>query len=206
MIKNIIFDLGVVLLNVDYSKTIIAFEKLGLKDAERAFSKQHQGELFKVYERGNLSDDRFLEELSRRTLCSNISLLKEAWCAMLGELPKHKLEFLHKLKQEYRLFILSNTNRIHQRWFEEKIEQTYGWENFSSCFEFVGYSHLIGERKPDLAAFDYIPRKFDLRKKETLFIDDTMEHVEGAQKAGIMALHYEKDQDLSSLLHPHLTK
>lgn len=196
MIKNIIFDLGVVLLDVNYQNTIEAFSLLGLKNPQEAFSKHSQDEFFRQYERGQISEVRFLNGLSARIGGADKEKLKDAWCAMLGGLPKGKYDFIRKLRKDYRLFILSNTNQTHQEWFERKIDDQYGWKNFSDCFEFIGYSHKINERKPDKQAFQYVLQKFDLNPDETLFIDDTPEHVQGAKKLAIHALHYEDGDDL----------
>ncbi|MEM9053558.1 MAG: HAD family phosphatase [Bacteroidota bacterium] len=204
MVKNIIFDLGVVLLDVDYQKTIVAFEMLGLENAEMAFSKHRQDVFFKSFERGQISDDEFLNGLAERTLHQDKNALRSAWCAMLGNLPREKFELLKKLKDEYKLFILSNTNSIHQEWFEQKIDEQYGWSSFTACFEFIAYSHEIGERKPDAEIFEIIPKRFGLDKGETLFIDDTMEHVLGSRRAGIQAIHYKEGENLERLLEEYL--
>lgn len=200
MIKNIIFDLGAVLLNVNYQNTIDAFSLLGLDKPEEAFSKQKQDEFFRKYERGQISDEEFLIGLSERVGGADLGELRNAWCRMLGELPNEKYDFIKKLSQKYKLFILSNTNQIHQLWFEKKIDEQYGWKSFSDCFEFIGYSHRINQRKPDKEAFQYILKRYDLESLETLFVDDTMEHVEGFRKLGVHAIHYKVGEDLEDLV------
>lgn len=202
MIKNVIFDLGVVLLEVNYQDTIEAFSSLGLESPEEAFSKQKQDDFFRRYERGQISESDFLIGLSARIGGAEKEKLKDAWCAMLGELPKEKYDFIRELSGEYRLFILSNTNYTHQVWFERKIQEQYGWKSFSDCFEFIGYSHQINQRKPDEAAFKYLLEEFDLNPVETLFIDDTLEHVEGARKLGVLAVHYEEGENLREIVLP----
>lgn len=200
MIKNVIFDLGVVLLDVNYQDTIEAFSSLGLASPEEAFSKQRQDEFFRRYERGQINEKEFLSGLSARMGGVDSDKLRIAWCAMLGELPKEKYDFIRKLSQKYRLFILSNTNYTHQVWFEKKINEQYGWKNFSDYFEFIGYSHQINQRKPDEAAFKHVLEECDLTPAETLFIDDTLEHVEGARKIGIRVLHYTEGDNLNEMV------
>jgi putative hydrolase of the HAD superfamily len=196
MIKNIIFDLGVVLLDVNYAATIRAFSKLGLEKAEDAFSKHKQDEFFRKYERGLMSSDQFLSGLAERMKFSDQVGLEEAWCKMLGELPIEKFELVKELNNSYRLFILSNTNEIHQNWFEKKIDEQYGWVNFERCFDFIGYSHQINERKPDSEAFLKIVERFELNLAQTLFVDDTFEHVQAARKLGLSVIHYKEDMNL----------
>ncbi|MCZ4410716.1 HAD family phosphatase [Cryomorphaceae bacterium 1068] len=200
MIKNIIFDLGVVLLDVNYQHTIDAFASLGLEKPEEAFSKQIQDEFFRHYERGQITESDFLMGLSARTGRDDIDELRNAWCKMLGELPQAKFHLIKRLSSVYRLFILSNTNQTHQLWFEKKIDEQYGWRNFSECFEFIGYSHLLNQRKPDKEAFQFILNEYGLTPKETLFVDDTMEHIEGARGLGVHVLHYNDGEDLEELV------
>jgi len=200
MIRNIIFDLGVVLLDVNYSDTIRAFSDLGLRNAEEAFSKHRQDEFFRRYERGLMSSDEFLMGLAKRMKLANHDLLRSAWCEMLGELPLYKFELLQKLSKSHKLFVLSNTNEIHQEWFERKIDEQFGWTGFQKCFEFIGYSHQINERKPDPKAFLTILDQFGLEANQTLFIDDTLEHVESAGRLDIQTLHYSDGDDLDRLI------
>jgi putative hydrolase of the HAD superfamily len=200
MIKNIIFDLGVVLLDVNYQHTIDAFASLGLENPEEAFSKYIQDEFFRQYERGQITERDFLTGLSARIGKDAPDELRDAWCNMLGELPQVKFELVKKLSQDYRLFVLSNTNQTHQLWFEQKIDDQYGWEEFSECFEFIGYSHLLNQRKPDKEAFQFILNKYELKPEETLFIDDTMGHLEGARSLGVKVVHYNDGEDLEELV------
>ncbi len=200
MIQNIIFDLGVVLLEVDYEKTIQAFRQLGLENPLEAFSKYKQDDLFKRLEIGGISDRDFLSELSFRMNGIEPVRIEKAWCAMLGQLPKRKFQLLKQLKSRYRLFILSNTNSLHQRKFEEIIDEAFGWKHFESCFEYIGYSHQIGQRKPDRQSFEYLLDQFALKPEETLFIDDTEGHVQAANNLGIVGKHYEEGEDLGIIL------
>lgn len=200
MIKNIIFDLGVVLLDVDYQNTIEAFSALGLENPEEAFSKQKQDEFFRKYERGQIGETEFLNGLSNRIGGADLDRLKEAWCQMLGGLPRVKFDLIRKLSRDYRLFVLSNTNQTHQNWFEKKIGEQYGWKNFKDSFEFIGYSHLINQRKPDKEAFEYVLNKGNLKPQDTLFVDDTVEHIEGASRLGLQVAHYNDGDDLEELV------
>ncbi|MCH2214253.1 MAG: HAD family phosphatase [Flavobacteriales bacterium] len=204
MIKNVIFDLGVVLLDVDYQKTILAFEKLGIQNAKQAFSKHSQDDFFRAFEKGEITDNEFLDGLSILSQEADKSSLASAWCAMLGALPEDKMQFLQKLKGKYRLFILSNTNSIHKKWFEKEIDMQYGWDTFASCFDFIGYSHELGERKPNPESYELLIRRYKLERNRTLFIDDTLEHVLGARKTAINAIHYRDGENLEKLLAPFL--
>ena len=111
--KAIIFDLGGVILNINYQKTIDEFIKLGIKNASILYSKKIQTNLFNQIETGKISSRKFLTELQNKTTNANIDQVEKAWNAMLLDLPKERITLLKKLKSIYPLFLLSNTNAIH---------------------------------------------------------------------------------------------
>lgn len=189
MIKNIIFDLGGVLLNIEYQRTVEAFRALGLKNPEAQFTKEVQSELFQKYERGHISDNQFLEALAVYMPGAKQDEIEAAWCALLGDFPLRRLQLLERLSDKYHLFILSNTNHIHQLKFEKIIEDACGWERFGSNFDFIGYSHQMNERKPDEAIFNKILKMNKLEPGDSFFIDDTEEHVLSARRSGLVAHH-----------------
>ena len=103
-------------------------------------------------------------------------------------------------KKKYRLFLLSNTNEIHVKWFSETIEKSIGYENYSSVFEGLYYSNEIGLRKPDTSCYEYVIEQNSLNKSETLFIDDTEKNIEGAKKTGIQTFLYPQNKNLKETL------
>jgi putative hydrolase of the HAD superfamily len=108
---------------------------------------------------------------------------------MLLDFPPQRLDVLEKVKPHYRTFLLSNTNAIHIEEYNKVLHKTFGVDNLSVYFDKEYYSHLIHMRKPDAEAFEIILRENNLNPSETLFIDDTQQHVEGARKLGILAHH-----------------
>jgi putative hydrolase of the HAD superfamily len=196
MIKNIIFDLGGVLLNIEYKRTVEAFRALGLKNPEAQFTKEVQSELFQKYERGHISDKQFLEALAVYMPKARQDEIEAAWCALLGDFPLRRLQVLERLSEKYRLLILSNTNHIHQLKFEKIIEDTCGWERFASHFDFIGYSHQMHERKPDEAIFSKILNMNELEAGDSFFIDDTEEHVLSARRSGMAAHHLKTNEKI----------
>jgi glucose-1-phosphatase len=121
-IKNIIFDLGGVILNIDYNRTANAFRQLGCENFDELYSQQKQSGLFDEFETGKISPQAFINELLR-VLPKGISAKQviDAWNAMLIDLPKVRLEKLLEHKQNYRTFLLSNTNAIHEEAFTRLI-------------------------------------------------------------------------------------
>lgn len=199
--RNIIFDLGGVLLNIDYRRTTEAFGKLGLAAPEEAFSKYRQASLFREFEKGTVSAQAFLQKLSEKIPDASSNDLKQAWCALLGHMPAASFKLLEKLRKGgYGTYLLSNTNEIHKEAFEKHIEEVYGIQKFLGLFDRVYYSHEMGIRKPDAAAFRTVLQENGLAAEETVFTDDTEEHVAAALGTGIRALHLKDITDLPAML------
>jgi glucose-1-phosphatase len=199
-IKNIIFDLGGVILNIDYNLTKQAFEKLGLKEFEKFYSQATQKKIFDDFETGRISAEAFRMELRRITsLVISDECIDDAWNAMLLDLPLDRVELLQHLKTKYRLFLLSNTNEIHIQTFSKYLETGFGFKNMSHLFEKEYLSYKVGLRKPDEKIFELVILENKLRREETLFIDDSIQHVEGAGKAGLNALLLEKGKTIMEL-------
>ncbi len=201
-IRHIIFDLGAVLLDIDYQRTIEAFKNLGLPDPQRAFSREHQGDIFKAYEVGAISSLEFLERI-RALLPTAVSHrdVQEAWCALLGEMPRERVDMLQSLQlQGYSLYILSNTNAIHQERFEAHIDARYGWANFSGLFERIYYSHKLGLRKPEREIFNFVLHAHNIAPQSAWFIDDTAMHVATAAHLGLHTHVLHEDELLSDIV------
>lgn len=189
-IKNIIFDLGGVILNIDYHLTIDAYKNLGITDFESMFTQAQQVGLFDQLDKGLVTPAQFRDGLRQLSgLALTDRQIDDAWNAMLLDFPPHRLEVLKSVKNHYKTFLLSNTNAIHIDEYNKVLHKTFGVENLSVYFDKEYYSHLIHMRKPDAEAFEIILRENDLNPSETLFIDDTQQHVEGARKLGILAYH-----------------
>ena len=201
-IKNIILDLGGVLLNIDYSKTIEAFKELGIPNFEALFTQAKQEHLFDKYEAGLIDSDAFIEGLKKK-LPSTISEeeIKAAWNAMLLDFPNERLDFLLELRKNYHTALLSNTNPIHLKKFHQIIEENNGIDSLDDHFDKVFFSSDMGKRKPSPEIFLEVCEKQGFEPSETLFIDDTEQHVEGAKKAGLKAAHLDiRNQDIIQLL------
>lgn len=191
---NIIFDLGGVLLNIEYDKTVKAFKALGLAEPEKAFTKTVQAGVFQNFEKGLLSPADFIDALSKHMPGASPEQITDAWNALLGDFPTERYSFLKTLSKDFNLFVLSNTNAIHEKAFVNIIESAVGWANFESLFQGIAYSHELGMRKPEPEIFEEILKRFGLDKSETVFIDDTLMHVEAANKTGIKAFHLDGEE------------
>ena len=196
-IKNIIFDLGGVILNINYELTSKSFENLGGFEFENLYSQAKQKNIFNQLETGEISPSIFRSEL-KKLMGFNVSDEKfdQSWNAMLLDLPIKRLELIKSLGFSYNTFLLSNTNEIHIKAFKQIINEKIGYSNFVSCFKKCYYSSEIGLRKPNLACFNYVLKQNNLIAQETLFIDDSIQHIEGAKKAGLKTYHLKNEEEL----------
>lgn len=187
-IKNIIFDLGGVIIDIDYNLAATAFKKLGIVDFDNFYSKAKQSTLFDDFEKGVISNAEFRSNL-RQYLSDTITdhQIDAAWNAMLKGIPSHRVDFLQKVAQKYRIFLLSNTNRIHIDAFTQYNDEKFGKGYFEGLFEYCYFSSDIAMRKPDAEIFDFVLSENGLLKEETIFIDDSIQHIQGASSTGLHA-------------------
>jgi putative hydrolase of the HAD superfamily len=185
-IKNIIFDLGGVILNINPELTLKAFKSLNFNDFDKNFMELKKSGLFKKFETADVSASEFRNEI-KKFLINPVSdeKIDYAWNKMLLDFPKERIDLLRSLKKQYRTFLLSNTNEIHLRSYFKTLENNYGIKNMSSLFEKEYYSHELGLRKPNLDIYQFVLKDSNLNPNETLFIDDMPKNIEAAKKVGI---------------------
>jgi len=198
--KNIIFDLGGVILNIDYLRTSKAFKELGHANFDDLYTQASQTPLFNLFETGKISEVNFFGQLAAE-LHSTCSLdeLKNAWNAMLLGLPVERMEKLNELNKTHSIFLLSNTNETHVKAFQKIVEQQYGYAQFLSTFHTTYYSNEIGMRKPDAEVFEFVLDQHNLKPEDTLFIDDSIQHIKGAQQCGLHTHHLTPSETILDL-------
>lgn len=196
----IIFDLGGVILNIDYHLTKEAFEKLGIEDFDVIYSQAKQTDIFDKLETGKISAQHFINKmLDFLPAGTSPNAVVKAWNAMLLDLPKVRLDLLSSLKQKYTTLLLSNTNEIHVDAFHAIIQQQHGLKNLENFFDTAYYSNELGRRKPDVDTFTHLCEIHQLNPSSTLFIDDSIQHIEGAKKAGLLAYHLKPGECIEDL-------
>ena len=188
-ISTIIFDLGGVLLNVNYEKTINAFKELGMTDFENFFTQAAQTKLFDRFDTGEISPNDFRQQL-REISGINVTdkQIDHAWNAMLLDMPPSRIKLLEEVRKNYRTFLLSNTNAIHYPVYMTYMKQNHGINDLSALFEKQYLSFVMGMRKPNRNIFERVIQENKLAPAETLFIDDSKQHVHGAREAGLKAV------------------
>jgi glucose-1-phosphatase len=199
-IKNIIFDLGNVILNISYEATIEAFEQLGIKDFKSIFSKENQNTLSDDFEKGLIDEATFLNELHQ--MCQPGATYKnvvDAWNAIIVSFPIRRLQLLQQLNLHYRIFCLSNTNATHEVCYNQLLFSTCGMNSLDYFFEKVYLSHHIHLRKPQPEAWQLILNENNLLASETLFLDDSPHHIAAAEKLGIKTIHITPEKNMEDI-------
>jgi putative hydrolase of the HAD superfamily len=196
-IRHIIFDLGGVLLNIDYNLTEKAFVEAGVPHFRELYSQMQQDELFDNFEMGKITRDSFIGALQQATPhpLPEAQIIK-AWNAMLLDFPLRRLQILQQLRLYYDLFLLSNTNEIHEEAFNNILMDERGIPNLGVFFDKVYLSHRVGMRKPMKEIFEYVLEQNGLQAEHTLFIDDSPQHIEAAKEVGIQTIHLEKGMSI----------
>lgn len=191
MIRNIIFDFGDVFLNLDKPATAREMLKFGFMGIT-----QELDNLFKDYEKGFVSTDHFLDEVSLQFPKAKKSDLIKAWNAILLDFPEERLTFLENLaeKNQYRLFLLSNTNDLHIEQVREQMGKKK-FNRFKNAFEVFYLSYEMGMRKPDAEIFEFVLEQNQLTAHETLFVDDVKENTNSAARLGIHVWNLQVGQE-----------
>ena len=201
-IRNIILDYGNVLFDIDFSRLRQSFIDLGVTDVDAFYGHRAQHALFDAFDKGILTADQFRNELrnavNNRKLTDNT--INAAWNSLLiGVRPGHH-ELLRQLQKQYRMFLLSNNNEIHYQWITDYLQREFGLNGNDSFFEKAYYSHLMRMRKPDAEIFNFVLNTHGLNPAETLFVDDSPQHIETATKLGLQAHLLRPDDTLPKLL------
>ena len=199
-IKNIIFDLGGVFIEIDYFKTQDAFINLGVTHFSHLYTQQHASPIFELLETGKITPAEFYE-LFRQA--SGVQLTDEqirtAWNAMLGNFYTDALDWLDKINKRYNVYLFSNTNKIHEDAFNKILEQQTGLKSIDGFFIKAYYSHTLGLRKPYAGSYKAILEEQQLDAAETMFIDDSIKNVQGAIEAGLTGLFLEPPRKVTDL-------
>lgn len=199
-IDAIIFDLGGVLINLDYQKTEDAFVQLGIGNFPELYSQLSQTDLFDRFETGKVSPfhfvNRLLDQLPRG---ANANQVVHAWNAMILDFPKERMEWLEEIGKRKRVFLLSNTNELHVTAVRFSLKKSVGHENLESYFEKTYFSNELGLRKPHPETFERIVKENNLDPARTLFIDDSPQHIEGAKSVGLQTFFLERGVEIRSV-------
>lgn len=206
MVKNIIFDFGGVLMDLDFKITVVGLSKLLQVDFKDKLYIKWFLDLFKSFEKATISEEEFLAALiNNSTENPSKESLISVWNAMMLSTKKERFDMLKELKGDYKVYLLSNTNTIHYRRMLEIMKELFGDLDFHrTYFHKAYYSQQMGMRKPDKEIFDTICIENNLEKTETLFIDDLPFNVEGARKAGLHAVQHDPKTEITEKIQTYI--
>ncbi len=205
-LEAIIFDLGGVILNLDYRLTDEALKSLlDLRFEGRDYPKNYI-HLFNNYEKGSLSEASFFSLLvGERSPNLNVIQLRRAWNAMLLDLPVERLDLLLNLRENFKVFLLSNTNETHLKAFYQGLYEEHKISDFDAVyFDQTFYSHLLGMRKPDAEIYEYLLNSQKLDPRKTLFVDDTPGNLDAPAKMGVNVVLHPRNADLANSMNHYL--
>ncbi|MFN0048916.1 MAG: HAD family hydrolase [Cytophagales bacterium] len=201
-IRNIIFDLGAVIINIDIESTILAFAKHFQVPIEEIHTFLQEKSLWEEHEKGNVSDEILIQHLNSyfKNQIDETDFVK-AWNTLLLDIPQERIELLKLLSAKYRLFLLSNTNQTHIDMVNEKLRnenQVVG--GLDSLFERVYLSHQVKLRKPDPKIYEFVLNDSSLIATECLFLDDNEQNIISAASVGINTIHVTPNRSITELL------
>lgn len=200
-IKNLIFDIGDVIIDIDYQTTVAAFQKLAKVDFSAIVSYSTQHPLFDQFERGEITAQEFRDQLKPFLKDGTTDeAINQAWNSILIHYPTAKLDLLLKLKNRYRTFALSNINEIHVAEIDRVANTALNSSRFSDFFHRAFYSNEVGHRKPEAAIYEHVMREENLLPNETVFIDDKAENITAAKLLGWQAYQLTNRNKLNELL------
>lgn len=194
-IKNIIFDLGDVICDIDFKRTVDAFSKLSVNTLSITVEDYIHHPVFGGLEKGEISTSEFRDEI-RQLLQTDASdeAIDHAWAQVIINSDHERMALLKKLNKDYRVFLLSNTNEIHVNTAFHRISDTLGVD-FSALFEKVYFSHVLGMAKPSPEIYHHVLNDGQMIASETFFVDDNKANIEAAQKLGIQCYQLKPRQE-----------
>lgn len=186
MIKNLLLDMGGVILDVSYQRVIETFKSYGIENFDKVYTQAKQVEIIDLFEEGKCTAEEFRDGI-RKLVGKELSdeQIDKAWFSMILEIPRDVIQLLGVLKLRYRLFLFSNTNVLHIEYLKKEFERQLGFDLFNCVFDKAFFSNEIHHRKPHPESFKYVLEQAGIEAEETLFIDDSKQHLEGASKVGL---------------------
>lgn len=199
-IKNIIFDLGGVILDIDKKLIYNELKNIGFTNNERLESPEVQ-ELLDKFEKGIYSAPTFRDKMRA---CLDLPQVTDAnfdfvWNAVLLDIPKERIQAIENIKQHYNIFLMSNTNEIHYDMFVRDLQLRFGYREFDALFDKSYFSFAVHMTKPDPKFFEFVLDQHDMKPEETLFIDDSKTNIEAAQKLGLHIYNISRDELVRNL-------
>lgn len=184
-IKNIVFDLGGVIIDLDYAQAVQRFKEIGVDDAEELIDSYEQKGIFLEVENGAIGVEEYCQKLREHT-GKNLSFedVVRAWMGFVADVPQYKLDYILKLRDTYKVYLLSNTNPILQLEWAQTTRFTAAGRPLNDYFDKLYTSYEVGVTKPDRRIFDFMIEDSGIIPSETLFVDDGKRNIQAAESLG----------------------
>ncbi len=196
-IEHIILDLGGVIINLNHELTYSAFRQLFPYHHQEIHNKLSVLQLVEKYETNQVSTHEFIQYFKGFNSSVSDDQIIEAWNKMLLDIPLERIRLIERISKKYQVYLLSNTNELHYDAIEKYYQKLTRNSTFKSLFKESYLSYQVGLRKPNPEIFQYLIRDAQLKPENTLFIDDSMEHINSALTLNINAQHLNLNQHQS---------
>ena len=206
-IKNIIFDLGGVVLDIDESIVYKELEKTGINTSELAHSKEFM-DIMSKFNTGIYTAPTFRKKVKAFLGQEKMTDQKfdSIWNSMLLDIPRERIAAIEKVKKHYKIFLMSNSNVIHYDLYVRDLQLRFGYNEFDELFNKSYFSFAEHLEKPDPRFFELILDHEGILPEETLFIDDTAENIEVAKSLGINTYHISREELVRNLFENGVLK
>jgi len=198
MIKNLIFDFGGVVIDIEPYKVGQSFTEMGVKHVDKVHESAVMRGLYLDYEKGLITSAEFrdgLREVSGLKLADE--QIDKAWNSMIVRFPGTRFELVRQLKENYNVYLLSNTNEIHYQYFNKCMREHFGANRLEDFFTQCFYSHQMKMRKPDPEIFLKMIETAHIKPGECLYIDDLPENIEAARELGIHGIVHHPGEEIN---------
>lgn len=185
----LIFDLGNVIIDIDYHQSLRLIKGEVPETLHSKVDVFYQTDFHKSYEKGHIDSSTFRNEVRNYFEHSwDDQKIDELWNSLLGKIPSERLELVSKLRQNYQVGVLSNTNEIHIDAVYDILRADFGLNSFDPLFDRVFYSHEMGLAKPSAAIYEQMLLELGTTADRVIFFDDLEANVKGAAALGIRAI------------------
>jgi glucose-1-phosphatase len=199
-VKNVILDLGGVLLDIEPDKTISAFKRICNPEVVNQFCEEETPEVVVAMEKGLWDKKQFLQFFQSRCKPSVIEEeIVDSWCAMIQEFPHERVEMVKQLSRNYNVYLLSNTNVLHVKYFEKEFKNRYHF-SLHKLFTKHYYSSDIGFRKPEKECYEYVLKDAGILASETIMVDDREDNCLAAEMAGMQSLKVPENSGIEAVI------
>ena len=201
-IEAIVFDLGGVIIDLDFQRSFDQFARLSGKSQEAIRKGIFESGVLHSYEKGHYTDAEFLTEVEKifHLTCGHPAI-EQAFLELLLGIPAARIELIRNLSKDYRVFVLSNTSAIHYKEVNAILKRDTGHAHLDQLFEKVFLSFELGMLKPHRQIYEAVLDQASLRPEHTLFLDDNHDNLLGASAIGIQTALVSKEQSILNLFN-----